>query len=181
MFAAADCYCSCLQLCFCRATLLYGDLNSDGLIDSTDLTMMKRVILRKLTADDITAADLDGDGELNSTDITLLKRYILKKITKFPVEELNPAITPTPTQEPTPTPTETNEEVFAFKIKIDDKDLTYSFPIESSQTEYNIVVDWGDGIISEITDYSAREHEYGEEGIYTIKVLSFDNMPHVPA
>lgn len=65
----------------------YGDLNNDGEIDSTDFTMLKRHILRKLTIDDITAADLNGDGEVDSTDVTILKRYLLRKISSFPVQD----------------------------------------------------------------------------------------------
>lgn len=52
--------------------LLYGDVNADGSIDSVDLTIMKRVLLKKLTIDDITNADLDGDGGLNSMDLPLV-------------------------------------------------------------------------------------------------------------
>lgn len=201
---------SAMSVC---ATPLYGDLNSDGSIDSLDLTIMKRVVLKKMTIDDITAADLDGDGELNSLDVTLLKRYILKKITKFPVESMNPTptptdegtatpteaitptsteevtptptqvITPTSTEEITPTPTETDEGVFVFKIKTTEEGKVYKFPCEFSPkvNNYNIVVDWGDGTTSNITDISTGSHKYEETGIYTIKVLSFDNMPHVPA
>ncbi|MFZ5987337.1 MAG: cellulase family glycosylhydrolase [Bacillota bacterium] len=65
-----------------------GDLNGDGDINSTDLTLMKRYILRIVTdlpvADDKYAADLNGDGNIDSTDYTLLKRYVLKIINVFP-------------------------------------------------------------------------------------------------
>ncbi|HPT91159.1 MAG TPA: dockerin type I domain-containing protein [Acetivibrio sp.] len=65
----------------------YGDINGDGDIDSLDLTILKRYILRKAEISDIRPADLDGDGDVNSLDLTILKRYILRKIDKFPVEK----------------------------------------------------------------------------------------------
>ncbi|HPD00223.1 MAG TPA: dockerin type I domain-containing protein [Acetivibrio sp.] len=64
----------------------YGDVNGDGDIDSLDLTILKRYLLRKMDISDDRPADLDGDGDINSTDLTLLKRYILRKIDRFPVE-----------------------------------------------------------------------------------------------
>ncbi|NMB33375.1 MAG: dockerin [Clostridium sp.] len=68
----------------------YGDLNDDGEIDSMDLTLLKRHILKKINdfpSDNGHAnADLNGDGEIDSMDLALLKRYILKKIDKFPHE-----------------------------------------------------------------------------------------------
>ena len=66
-----------------------GDLNSDGSIDSTDFTLLKRYILRTITdlpVDDVLyAADLNGDDSIDSTDVTLMKRFILKKIDAFPI------------------------------------------------------------------------------------------------
>ncbi|HPD00812.1 MAG TPA: carbohydrate-binding protein [Acetivibrio sp.] len=65
-----------------------GDLNGDDSVDSTDITLMKRYLLRKISDfpvdDDLYAADVNGDDEINSTDLTLLKRYVLRKIDKFP-------------------------------------------------------------------------------------------------
>ncbi len=71
------------------ASILYGDVNQDGSIDSLDLTLLKRHILKKSTINYIVFADLDGDGEVTSIDSTLLKRYLLRKITEFPVNSLN--------------------------------------------------------------------------------------------
>lgn len=65
---------------------IYGDLNSDGEVDSTDLTMLKRVILRKNPPGvNLSAADLNGDDAVDSTDLTILKRFILRKINSIPV------------------------------------------------------------------------------------------------
>ncbi|HOM01360.1 MAG TPA: discoidin domain-containing protein [Acetivibrio sp.] len=66
--------------------ILIGDINGDGNINSTDLTLLNRHILRIATLKDLklAAADTDGNGSVNSTDYSLLKRYILKSILKFP-------------------------------------------------------------------------------------------------
>jgi arabinoxylan arabinofuranohydrolase len=64
-----------------------GDVNDDGEIDSTDVTILKRYLLKKmsLAGNNLSNADTNGDGEVNSTDLTLLKRYILGKIASFPI------------------------------------------------------------------------------------------------
>ncbi|MFZ5987275.1 MAG: carbohydrate-binding protein [Bacillota bacterium] len=71
-------------------TIKYGDLNGDNNVDSTDLTLMRRYILKIITTlpspNGLKAADLNGDELVNSTDNTLLKRYLLKIIVTFPVE-----------------------------------------------------------------------------------------------
>lgn len=68
-------------------TFTYGDLNDDGAVDSTDVTIMKRVILKIPNVTyNAKAADIDGDGSVTSTDLTWLKRKVLKTIDKFPLE-----------------------------------------------------------------------------------------------
>lgn len=71
--------------------VMYGDLNGDSEVNSTDLTILKRYILKTISdfpyPNGKLAADLNGDGDINSTDLTLMKRYILKVIEKFPVEQ----------------------------------------------------------------------------------------------
>ncbi|MDQ2084880.1 glycoside hydrolase family 11 protein [Herbivorax sp. ANBcel31] len=68
--------------------VIYGDLNGDGVIDSSDYTLLQRYILEiPVSIDDISVADLNGDGVIDSTDATLLSRYILEIIDSFPVED----------------------------------------------------------------------------------------------
>jgi alpha-tubulin suppressor-like RCC1 family protein len=71
-----------------------GDVNGDGEINSTDMTVLKRHLLQKIkelpVGDALWSADLNGDTFIDSTDLTLLKRYILKLIDKFPKEQENP-------------------------------------------------------------------------------------------
>ena len=75
-----------------------GDINSDGEIDSTDVTLLKRHLLRKniLTGTAYSNADTDGDRDVTSTDLTFLKRYVLRRISSFPGETADPTPSPTP-------------------------------------------------------------------------------------
>jgi hypothetical protein len=72
---------------------IIGDVNGDGEINSTDLTVLRRYLLKKIKelqiSDDLWSADLNGDNVIDSTDYTLLKRYILKYIKRFPKEQEN--------------------------------------------------------------------------------------------
>ncbi|TYQ18206.1 UNVERIFIED_CONTAM: dockerin type I repeat protein [Acetivibrio alkalicellulosi] len=75
----------------------YGDLNNDGVINSTDYAKMIKHILRieRITDANIhKAGDLNGDGAINSIDLVLLRRYILEIIDIFPVEEVSEPTVP---------------------------------------------------------------------------------------
>lgn len=66
-------------------TIVYGDLNNDGDVNSTDLTMMKRILLKiPQTGVNSVAADVNVDGSVDSTDVTILKRYIMSIIDSLP-------------------------------------------------------------------------------------------------
>ncbi|HPT91264.1 MAG TPA: CIA30 family protein [Acetivibrio sp.] len=66
-------------------TVKPGDLDFDNQVDSLDLTLLKRYVLRKYQPDPSVedkfrkAGDLDGDNSVDSYDISLLKRMILRK------------------------------------------------------------------------------------------------------
>ena len=58
--------------------ILPGDLNDDKKINSTDASILKRIILTTYTGTyNAKNADINGDGKINSTDYAKLKRIIL--------------------------------------------------------------------------------------------------------
>jgi arabinan endo-1,5-alpha-L-arabinosidase len=118
------------------APTLIGDVNADGKIDSTDLTLLKRYLLRSatLTEEKILNADTDGNGTVNSTDLNYLKKYILRVISVFPAEGNKPP-TPTPTKTPVATPSPT-QPLFTPSFK----DVTVHDPsvIKTNGTYYVI-------------------------------------------
>ncbi|TYQ13135.1 UNVERIFIED_CONTAM: glucuronoarabinoxylan endo-1,4-beta-xylanase [Acetivibrio alkalicellulosi] len=67
---------------------IYGDLNGDGKVDSTDYILLRRYILNiidEFPVGTLKVADLNGDDKINSTDAILMRRYILGIIDEFPV------------------------------------------------------------------------------------------------
>jgi len=62
-------------------------LNGDGLVNSSDYSLLKRYILKQidLTEDKLKAADLNRNGSVDSVDYSILKRFLLKTITQLPV------------------------------------------------------------------------------------------------
>ncbi|NLU27284.1 MAG: cellulase family glycosylhydrolase [Hungateiclostridium thermocellum] len=73
------------------ANILYGDVNGDGRVNSTDCVILQRYILRSIaefpSPDGAVAADVNADKKINSTDLALMKKYILLIIDKFPAED----------------------------------------------------------------------------------------------
>ncbi len=66
----------------------YGDVNGDGIINSTDAAIVYRSMNGRYTLTDSQklAADVNGDGAVNSTDAALVYRYTNGKMSKFPAE-----------------------------------------------------------------------------------------------
>ncbi len=66
----------------------YGDVNGDDSIDSLDLTILKRYLLRKISEFPVSngevAADVNGDSQIDSLDVSILKRFLLRKISELP-------------------------------------------------------------------------------------------------
>ena len=58
--------------------VIVGDVNSDGEIDSWDLTLMRRYLAGHSVSHLMTreAMDVNGDGEIDSWDLTLMRRYL---------------------------------------------------------------------------------------------------------
>ncbi len=70
-------------------TIIYGDVNGDGLANSIDFGYMKQRLLGMIStfpsSNGSKAADLNGDGAFNSIDFGYMKQYILGIIKKIPV------------------------------------------------------------------------------------------------
>ncbi|HOQ37442.1 MAG TPA: cellulase family glycosylhydrolase [Acetivibrio sp.] len=68
-----------------NGSILYGDVNDDGSVDSLDVTILKRIVLRKYNGSyNKEAADVNADGAIDSLDVSILKRFVLRKIDKLP-------------------------------------------------------------------------------------------------
>lgn len=72
-----------------RPVLEYGDLNEDGIINSSDYVLITRYILEVINSFPGScgeqAADLNGDGRINTIDAAILKRYLLEIINELPI------------------------------------------------------------------------------------------------
>ena len=66
-------------------SVMAGDVNNDGKVDSTDARMTLQYAVKKVTSlPSLDAADVNGDGKVDSTDARLILQYAVKKITTFP-------------------------------------------------------------------------------------------------
>lgn len=68
--------------------VMYGNVNGDGIINSTDAAIVYRSVNGRYTLTDSQklSADVNGDGAVNSTDAALIYRYTNGKMSKFPAE-----------------------------------------------------------------------------------------------
>ena len=68
-------------------TYLYGDVNNDKTIDVKDALLVAKVVVGKVSFNDIQikSADVNGDGEINAKDATLIQKYGIKMVSSFPV------------------------------------------------------------------------------------------------
>ncbi|TYQ18077.1 UNVERIFIED_CONTAM: aryl-phospho-beta-D-glucosidase BglC (GH1 family) [Acetivibrio alkalicellulosi] len=65
--------------------VVYGDINGDGKVDSTDYILLRRIVLEIPVANaNLEAADVNLDGAVNTTDCILLRRYLLEIIDSLP-------------------------------------------------------------------------------------------------
>ena len=59
------------------AEIHYGDINSDGVINTEDVGRLQQIAAGwNIKVYDFAAADVNGDGVINSEDISLLQQYI---------------------------------------------------------------------------------------------------------
>lgn len=64
---------------------LLGDVNNDGVINSSDYVLIKNYVEGKTTFNDKQkkAADVNKDGVINSDDVALVQKFIMGQITSF--------------------------------------------------------------------------------------------------
>ncbi|WP_044975527.1 dockerin type I domain-containing protein [Ruminococcus sp. HUN007] len=64
---------------------LYGDVNTDGVIDVSDFTMLSLALVGdvELSERQKVNADVDNDSEISVADLASLRQYLSKKITSF--------------------------------------------------------------------------------------------------
>ena len=68
-----------------RKSALQGDVDGDGVIDTYDLALAKRGMLKGFANKyDEESADIDGNGEVEVLDLVTLSKFLHKLITKFP-------------------------------------------------------------------------------------------------
>lgn len=68
----------------------YGDLDLDGDVDSTDLTLLAKHVGRMEYLSDewpLKTSDVDGSKMIDSNDLTVLAKYVGKMITEFEILE----------------------------------------------------------------------------------------------
>lgn len=60
--------------------VLKGDIDGDGDIDASDLTLLARIVAKIDSLNDSVkaASDVNGDGEINAEDLTMLARIVAK-------------------------------------------------------------------------------------------------------
>lgn len=62
-----------------------GDIDGNGIIDISDLTMLSQFVMNDITLsrDHLNAADCNGDGMTDITDLALLKQYVMNDNVKL--------------------------------------------------------------------------------------------------
>ncbi len=70
------------------SSIMYGDVNGDGVINIHDSVLVNKYIMgtETLTEEQKMAADVNGDGVVNVLDATLISRMFLGLIYEFPAE-----------------------------------------------------------------------------------------------
>lgn len=67
------------------STLVYGDVNGDGNIDTTDARLTLQYAAKRIKANqlNLSAADVNGDGGVDTTDARLILQYAAHRISGF--------------------------------------------------------------------------------------------------
>lgn len=68
---------------------IYGDLNNDGVIDSSDIATMRNILAKSGDSEEYINADLNANKKIDSDDLYLLQSFVLGEISDFPVSTIN--------------------------------------------------------------------------------------------
>ena len=130
----------------------YGDVNSDGQVNSTDYSLLKRYLLGTIDESliNVANADLSKDGIINSTDYAILKRVILGTI----------EITSPPATSPTPDP------VNSDKILIPHSSWNCGMPGGIPKPENGVLVMEIDMSIGQA--YNLGKTQYGHREVFIV-------------
>ena len=60
--------------------ILHGDVNGDGVVDTLDITRLRRYLAEE-SVDLFPGADMNGDGAVDIEDLTCLRRYLVEAAT----------------------------------------------------------------------------------------------------
>lgn len=71
------------------ADITYGDADSSGTVDLSDVLCIQKYLAQIIGADkvNLAAADVTGDGQANTQDVLCIQQYLAGMIDKFPAEQ----------------------------------------------------------------------------------------------
>lgn len=93
-----------------NTSILLGDVNDNGSVDSIDFALMRMYLLgKRKSLPNEAAGDLDANGSVNSLDFAYMRKLLLGKIKPedLPAAKVTPTPTSTEVVTPTPSPSET--------------------------------------------------------------------------
>ena len=64
----------------CTDGITPGDVNGDGVVDTLDITRLRRYLAEE-SVDLFPGADMNGDGAVDIEDLTCLRRYLVEAAT----------------------------------------------------------------------------------------------------
>lgn len=71
-----------------NGTVVYGDINNDGNIDSFDVVAIRQILNSGNKSEAYKVADLNGNNNVDAADMYLLQSYVIGKIVSFPIETI---------------------------------------------------------------------------------------------
>lgn len=130
-----------------------GDINVDGKIDKSDLSLLRKHVKSgvKLSEDGLNNADLNADMKIDEKDIDILMRYLAGEIIMLPYTEENGEL-PIPLY-PDPVKKETDEVIPKEKKDEEKKDIKEETKKENEKSEEVKK----DEVVKEKTDENVKE------------------------